>query len=317
MQRQALIYRRQQLKTQTEHIRTQLELHKDELDTVPSIRENSPNADDLAYEKQYLQQKIDEFNKSVESREMELQKINEVIKHWSVLYKSVNTLQSDEQYKEYLQKNNAAIKVQKLFRLHYARLVLDSLKYMKENECALKIQSTFRGYCSRKLSDLLNIDRKENEERSMEIIIRFLEYVKRKIEGNKLLDSMRKERNGKVEETINQRKIERRQLRAACFIQRVYRGHLGRLKAGEKRKQRLLHGPVKKHANRYLEKGKLWDFLCCLQSDYDDIQRELYEERRFATTYVNEVNKVKEENKVKVIKQWRDLKKESMKKSIY
>lgn len=136
MQRQALIYRKQQLITQIEHIKTQLELHQEELASVPPIRDNDPNKDDLTYQTFYLEERIDEFKKNIESRDNELQRINEVIKHWSVLYKSVDKLKSDTQYKEYLQKNYAAIKIQNLYRLHFSKLVVDSLRYIKENKAA-------------------------------------------------------------------------------------------------------------------------------------------------------------------------------------
>lgn len=97
--------------------------------------------------------------------------------------------------------------------------------------------------------------------------------------------------------------------KSALIIQRVYRGYIGRKKANDLRKQRIIKGPIKNAAVKYLEHGRLWSFLGEVQGDYDKVQEELDEEKRLAKTFIKEVCIEKEKSRIKLLKEWKKINK--------
>ncbi|RHZ08375.1 hypothetical protein DYB37_001289 [Aphanomyces astaci] len=80
-----------------------------------------------------------------------------------------------------------------------------------------------------------------------------------------------------------------RQQEAALNVQRVYRGHVGRVKARQAKIQRSLSDPVRNLVAEFQATGDLWAFVQAVDKDYRQFDRDRQAEEDNATTFVTKV----------------------------
>ncbi|RHY03676.1 hypothetical protein DYB36_003704 [Aphanomyces astaci] len=80
-----------------------------------------------------------------------------------------------------------------------------------------------------------------------------------------------------------------RRQEAALNVQRVYRGHVGRVKARQAKIQRSLSDPVRNLVAEFQATGDLWAFVQAVDKDYRQFDRDRQAEEDNATTFVTKV----------------------------
>ena len=111
--------------------------------------------------------------------------------------------------------------------------------------------------------------------------------------------------------TRTQAQAEEDYLDSTVHIQRLVRGHLGRLKMKARRVELKLNKRVRKMAYEYISKGGFWEFLSAVNQDYERYNEQRSREEELAATFINQVLVHREKQQEEAWKSWNAAKEAS------
>ncbi|ETV95548.1 hypothetical protein H310_10992 [Aphanomyces invadans] len=176
----------------------------------------------------------------------------------------------------------AAVTLQCFTRRNRARQYVAERR-RRRHQCVCKIasihvQRTVRGFLGRRAAAAKRLSLRQVKE--AKAVVTLLCWVR-------CLAAFRQAKVQKDLRDADRRRIRRQE--AAVDVQRVFRGHCGRVKARQRKIESNLSEPVRQLVSELQTTGDLWAFVQAVDNEYRHFDRERRDEEENASTFVNTV----------------------------